>query len=93
MFTGYVDVPEDGLWEFALRSDDGSVLYIDNSLTVNNDGSHSDYTATGQIALRKGLHSFRLVYLEDYEGQVLGWSWKAPGSDKFEDIPESAICH
>ena len=93
VFTGYVDVPEDGLWEFALRSDDGSVLYIDNSLAVNNDGSHSDYTATGQIALRKGLHSFRLVYLEDYEGQVLGWSWKAPGSDKFEDIPESAICH
>ena len=93
VFTGYVNVPEDGLWEFALRSDDGSVLYIDNRLAVNNDGSHSDYTATGQIALRKGLHSFRLVYLEDYEGQVLGWSWKAPGSDKFTDIPESAICH
>ncbi len=93
VFTGYVIVPEDGLWEFALRSDDGSVLYIDHRLAVNNDGSHSDYTATGQIALRKGLHSFRLVYLEDYEGQVLGWSWKAPGSDKFTDIPESAICH
>ena len=93
VFTGYVDVPEDGLWEFALRSDDGSVLYIDNSLAVNNDGSHSDYTATGQIALRKGLHSFRLVYLEDYEGQVLGWSWKAPGSDRFTDIPETSICH
>ena len=93
VFTGYINVPEDGLWEFALRSDDGSVLYIDNRLAVNNDGSHSDYTATGQIALRKGLHSFRLVYLEDYEGQVLGWSWKAPGSDRFTDIPESAICH
>ena len=93
VFTGYVNVPENGLWEFALRSDDGSVLYIDNRLAVNNDGSHSDYTATGQIALRKGLHSFRLVYLEDFEGQVLGWSWKAPGSDKFTDIPESALCH
>ncbi|MBQ6284495.1 MAG: glycoside hydrolase family 92 protein, partial [Bacteroidales bacterium] len=93
VFTGYIDVPEDGLWEFALRSDDGSVLYIDDRLAVNNDGSHSDYTATGLTALRKGLHSFRLVYLEDYEGQVLGWSWKAPGSDKFTDIPESAICH
>ncbi len=93
VFTGYIDVPEDGLWEFALRSDDGSILEIDGRLAVNNDGSHSDYTATGQIALRKGFHSFRLVYLEDYEGQVLGWGWKAPSSDKFEDIPEANVRH
>ena len=93
VFTGYIDVPEDGLWEFALRSDDGSILEIDGRLAVNNDGSHSDYTATGQIALRKGFHSFRLVYLEDYEGQVLGWGWKSPSSDKFEDIPEANVRH
>ena len=93
VFTGYIDIPEDGLWEFALRSDDGSILEIDGRLAVNNDGSHSDYTATGQIALRKGFHSFRLVYLEDYEGQVLGWGWKAPSSDKFEDIPEANVRH
>ena len=93
VFTGYIDVPEDGLWEFALRSDDGSILEIDGRLAVNNDGSHSDYTATGQVALRKGFHSFRLVYLEDYEGQVLGWGWKSPSSDKFEDIPEANVRH
>ena len=93
VFTGYIDVPEDGLWEFALRSDEGSILEIDGRLAVNNDGSHSDYTATGQIALRKGFHSFRLVYLEDYEGQVLGWGWKAPSSDKFVDIPGDYLCH
>ena len=60
---------------------------------MNNDGSHSDYTATGQIALFAGFHHFRLVYLEDYEGQVLGWSWKSPSSDKFEDIPEANVSH
>ncbi|MBQ6286355.1 MAG: GH92 family glycosyl hydrolase [Bacteroidales bacterium] len=91
VFTGCLDVPEDGLWEFALRSDDGSVLEIDGRLTVNNDGSHSDYTATGLIALQKGLHTFRLVYLEDYEGQVLGWSWKSPSEKDFAAIPENCI--
>lgn len=93
VFTGYIDIPEDGLWEFALRSDDGSILEIDGRLTVNNDGSHSDYTATGQIALREGIHSFRLVYLEDYEGQVLGWSWKGTSSKDFVDIPEIVVYH
>ena len=91
VFTGYIDVPEDGLWEFALRSDDGSVLEIEGRLTVNNDGSHSDYTATGQIALRQGLHSFRLVYLEDYEGQTLGWAWKPQGAGEFSPVPADRI--
>ncbi|MBR7005039.1 MAG: GH92 family glycosyl hydrolase [Bacteroidales bacterium] len=93
VFTGYIDIPEDGLWEFALRSDDGSILEIDGRLTVNNDGSHSDYTATGQIALREGIHSFRLVYLEDYEGQVLGWSWKGTSSKDFVAIPGIVVYH
>ena len=93
VFTGYLDIPEDGLWEFALRSDDGSVLEIDGRLAVNNDGSHSDYTATGRIALREGLHAFRLVYLEDYEGQTLSWSWKSPSSGDFEPIPAGALSH
>ena len=93
IFTGYLDIPEEGLWEFAVRSDDGSVLEIDGHLGVNNAGSHADYTATGHIALRKGLHSFRLVYLEDYEGQKLSWSWKSPSSPDFVPIPETAVYH
>lgn len=93
VFTGYLDIPEEGLWELAVRSDDGSVLEIDGRLAVNNDGSHSDYTATGHIALRKGIHAFRLVYLEDYEGQTLSWSWKSPSSGDFEPIPAAAVFH
>ena len=91
VFTGYLDIPEDGLWEFALRSDDGSILEIDGRLTVNNDGSHSDYTATGQAALLRGMHPFRLVYLEDYEGQVLGWAWKSEAAGEFTPIPADRI--
>ena len=93
LFTGYLDVPEAGLWEFAVTSDDGAVLEIDGSLAVNGDGSHANYTATGHIALRKGMHAFRLLYLEDYEGQNLAWAWKRPSSDTFEPIPETAIFH
>ena len=93
IFTGYLDIKEEGLWEFALTSDDGSVLEIDGRLAVNNDGSHSIYTAKGGVALLKGLHSFRLLYLEDYEGQYLDWKWKSPSTGAFEDIPVSAIMH
>ena len=93
IFTGYLDVPEDGLWEFAVTSDDGSVLELDGRLAVNNDGSHANYTATGHIALRKGLHAFRLLYLEDYEGQHLDWKWRAPSATTFSPIPAGAVSH
>jgi hypothetical protein len=93
VFEGYVDVPSDALWEFAVTSDDGAVLYIDGTKVVDNDGSHSAFTSTGMIPLLKGLHAFRLVYLEDYEGQSLAWAWKAHGDARFSRIPESAIYH
>ena len=91
IFQGFIDIPAEGLWEFSLRSDDGSVLEIDGERVVDNDGSHAAYTSTGLIPLRKGLHGYRLLYLEDYEGQSLRWSWKAPGEKKFTRVPENVL--
>ena len=38
-FTGYINVPSDGQYTFYTNSDDGSLLYIDNILVVNNGSS------------------------------------------------------
>jgi len=70
-FSGYVNIKEDGLYRFATRSDDGSKLYIDNELVVDNDGSHSEITKDGIILLKKGYHPFKIEYFEDYSGQSL----------------------
>ena len=91
VFTGYIDIPSDGIWDFALNSDDGALLEIEGRVVVDNDGSHSAFTATGRIPLMRGMHPFRLSYLEDYEGQSLAWSWKAPGAARFEPVPDKAV--
>lgn len=91
IFEGFISVPEDGVYTFGTRSDDGSVLYVAGQKVVDNDGSHAAISATGRIALRKGLHPYRLMYFEDYEGQYLDWEWKLPSSDIMEVIPESNI--
>ena len=39
-FTGYISVPSDGTYTFYLGSDDGSHLYINDNLIVDNDGAH-----------------------------------------------------
>lgn len=91
VFEGYIQVPAKGIWEFATCTDDGSVLSIDGVKVVDNDGGHSAITAIGRVALEAGLHSFRLLYFEDYEGQELGWSWRAPGAAEFSPIPTDAL--
>ncbi|WP_102407334.1 GH92 family glycosyl hydrolase [Parabacteroides bouchesdurhonensis] len=87
IFEGYLYAPVDGIYEFATRSDDGSVLKIGQEEVVNNDSSHAAIMATGRIPLAKGYHPFTLLYFEDYEGEHLSWGWKQPGDDKIGPIP------
>lgn len=91
VFEGLLRIPERGVWEFSTKSDDGSVLLIGGRKVVDNDGSHAAVAATGRVALEAGLHPFTLLYFEDYEGQELQWSWKAPGAAAFAPIPEENL--
>lgn len=70
VLTGFLDIPEDGIYTFALHSDDGSVLTIDDYVVVDNDGAHSPREIIGQKALAKGLHPFKVTYF-DYNGGIL----------------------
>ncbi|MDD2476184.1 MAG: GH92 family glycosyl hydrolase, partial [Dysgonamonadaceae bacterium] len=91
IFSGLIDVPEDGVYTFQTLSDDGSVLLIHDEKVVDNDGSHAAIPATGTIALKKGLHPYKLYYFEDYEGQYLSWAWIVPSSNELAPIPSSAL--
>ena len=70
-FSGYIDIPEDEIYTFYLASDDGSVLYLDNELVVNNDGFHWWQEKSGKIALKKGLHTLKLNYFQGKYGSSL----------------------
>ena len=71
LFEGLIDIPEEDVYTFYTYSDDGSKLFIDDQLVVNNAGSHSARKRTGFIPLQKGLHTIRIAYFEDYDGQTL----------------------
>ena len=70
-FTGYVRVPEDGLYSFTLDSDDGSVLRIGSEDVVDNDGMHSEKAVTGMVALAAGLHPITVEYVQGGGGASL----------------------
>ncbi|WP_324679525.1 FG-GAP-like repeat-containing protein [Hymenobacter sp. GOD-10R] len=89
-FTGYVTVPADGQYTFYSNSDDGSLLYIGNTLVVNNDGSHGDRELSGTIGLKAGTHAFTVSYLQGYGGQNLQVSYAGPSLAK-QLLPASAL--
>jgi alpha-L-fucosidase len=63
-YTGYIRVPESGVYFFYTSSDDGSRLWIDDLQVVNNDGLHGMQEKQGDIPLEKGYHRITVGYFE-----------------------------
>jgi hexosaminidase len=70
-FAGLLRVPADGVYEFMLTSDDGSVLMIGDDVVVDNDGFHSETAKTGMIALAAGVHPLTVRYVQGSGGASL----------------------
>lgn len=70
-YNAWIKIPETGVYRFYIYSDDGSVLYIDGQLVVDNDGSHSARRKDAKVHLEKGFHDLKILYIERYMGQEL----------------------
>jgi hypothetical protein len=63
-YTGRFWVRRPGVYRFALTSDDGSKLYIDDELVVDDDGQHPPVTESANVTLSGGIHRIRVSYFQ-----------------------------
>ncbi|OAV74630.1 Beta-hexosaminidase [Bacteroidales bacterium Barb7] len=64
--TGYIDIPEDGIYFF---SSDNEEVWIDGNLLISNKGETKRFSRRDRsVALSKGLHEIKAVFL----GHILG---------------------
>jgi S1-C subfamily serine protease len=77
-FEGYVQVLAEGLYTFSTTSDDGSQLFIDGQLIVNNDGLHGAIESEGMVRLAAGYHALRVTFFEAQGGEALSVSIVGP---------------
>ena len=82
VFEGYVEVEKDGIYTAYTESDDGSRLYINGEMVVDNDGLHGRQTRNGQVALAKGYHQVRIEFFENSGGEYLKASLIGEGFPK-----------
>ncbi len=90
-FEGYIQVPQDGLYTFALVSDDGSQLALHGDRIVDNDGLHGMLRAEGKAALRAGFHPLRVTWFNARGGAGLEVRWSGPGVGRDVLISNDAL--
>lgn len=78
-FEGKIAIAKEGQYRFHLASDDGSRLFIDDQLVVNNDGIHPPKNELGRAFLKAGEHSVVIEFFEQGGGEELKVEYEGAG--------------
>ncbi len=78
-WVGKIGIPQDGEYQFATRSDDGSFVWVDGQLVVDNGGSHGAQRREGRIYLTHGFHDLEVRYFQAGGASEMSFFWTPPG--------------
>jgi len=65
-FTGQMVCSLDGWYELSLNSDDGTILWLDEKLILDNDGNHPMRLKKDTVYLKADSYDFKIWYFQDY---------------------------
>ena len=96
IYHGYIRVPVDGTYRFAVISDHSAYLLIDDQPTASWPGPHDIGQGrkgehSGPAALKAGIHKFLYVHFSYGNARRCEAAWMPPGKDWWEIIPPSAF--
>ncbi len=86
-FTGFLKVPVDGVYAFALTTKGKAIVRLHDTLLINADTNYAAGTQalSGKILLQAGLHPITVSYLPNPLDSSLSLQWQIPGG-KMKDI-------
>jgi autotransporter-associated beta strand protein len=89
-WTGKFNAPTAGTYTFGTASDDGSVLFIDGALVVDNNFFQGETRRTGTVALQPGSHDIVVAYYQAGGGLSFRADVTVPGG-MTQNIPNSML--
>ena len=94
LFTGYLQIPVDGDYTFYMNASGKAFLRLHDAALIDEDyGYEFGVEKQATIKLKKGLHPFRLTFLQQSEVKAkLKLQWSGPEIAK-QPIPESIFVH
>ena len=81
-WRGKLRIDEPGRYTFYLNSDDGSRLYVDKALVVDNWSPHGELERQGSIDLRAGDVPIRVEYFDNIGTALVQLAWSTPTRGK-----------
>jgi autotransporter-associated beta strand protein len=90
---GFITIATAGPVSFSTTSDDGSVIYIDGTMVVNNNQFQGATQRTGTVNLSPGVHSIDVEYYQGGGGASMVAQWDPAGGSTFVDIPNSVFSY
>jgi fibronectin type 3 domain-containing protein len=91
IYEGFINIPTTGTYRFSTETNEGSRMWVNNQLVVNNDGIHvcTKITSTN-ISLTAGWYPVRVEYFENGGAECFNVRWIRPGFSE-ATIPSSAF--
>ena len=90
-YWGYINIATAGTYTFYTNSDDGSKLFIDGNLIVNNDGVHGEQERSGTSSLTAGLHFIEVQFFSRNDnGGILSVRYASSSISK-QTIPNGIL--
>lgn len=68
IFTSQLTVTKPGCYEFYLESDDGSILWIEDNIVIDNDSTHRMRVVRDTMHLKEGTYPVKVWYYNAYPG-------------------------
>lgn len=88
--SSWVQIDKPGDYTFYINSNDGSKMYLDDKLIVDNDGEHGAKELSRKVTLTAGKHLLRAEYFQTGGGKVLAVSYSSDDI-VYQPIPESIL--
>ena len=89
-WTGTITAPESGDYTFALQSDDGSRVFLDDQRLIDLWGRHAIETRTAHIHLEAGsVHQLRVEYFQNTGDAIIRFGWGSTPSE--EPLPAQYV--
>jgi len=86
-FKSFIQIDKPGKYTFYLTSNDGSNLYVNDRVLIDNDGEHGAKEMSNTIDLEKGRHELRVDYFNGGGGKVLSLSYSS-NEISYQPVPE-----
>ncbi|MCP4398182.1 MAG: hypothetical protein GY801_12915, partial [bacterium] len=81
-WTGFLHAPRTGEYTFSTASDDGSWLYLDGELLVDNGGKHGLLERFGTVELKRGMYPIEIRYAQQEGAARIEAYWIVPAKQK-----------